>query len=182
MKIRKESLPLATLIVILFTALPLASNVLIPPESFSILSRKAGINPTDLLTGISAIGLAMSVLVLLNGSFQKASVACLALSITWKIFWLMALLFALGLGRIENLGLAVLSFEVDGALNTVLFDLRLFAVLAVIIVAMKMVCSVLEFQELLEAVPSLNRIIDRTSGIFPPEEERFGYSSQDQKK
>jgi hypothetical protein len=182
MKIKKESILVATLILVLFTALPLASRVLIPPTFLSALSEGGGTNLTDLLTEISAIGLAMSILVLLNGSFGKASVAGLALSVTWKVFWLTPVLFALGLGRIEDLGLAVLSFEVDGALNTVTFDLRLFAVLAVIIVAMKIVCSVLEFQELHEPVPSLNRIMDRTSGIFPPEEERSRYSLQHQKK
>jgi hypothetical protein len=53
-------------------------------------------------------------LLILRGSVEKVSRGGLALSIAYKVFWLMIVPFALGLGKIENLGLAVLGGDHRG--------------------------------------------------------------------
>jgi len=146
MKISRKSIVVAILILVFFTALPLASPRLIPSEFFKAFSMMGGIDIMALLNKVAVIGLAMSVLVLLKGSVEKASQAGLALSIISKLFWLVIVLFALGIGKIENFGLATLGGG-NGALNVVIFDLRLIALLATIIVALKVIHSILKFKE-----------------------------------
>jgi len=146
MKVKRKSIIVAVIILIFCTALPLASPMLIPSEFFKAFSMKGGIDIMALLNKVAVIGLAMSVLVLLKGSVEKDSQTGLALSIVSKAFWLMIVLFALGIGKIENFGLAILGGG-NGALNIVIFDLRLIALLATIIVALKIVYSILELQE-----------------------------------
>jgi len=146
MKVKRKSIIIAVLILVFFTVLPLASPMFIPSEFFKAFSIMGGINLIALLNKVAVIGLAMSVLVLLKGSVKKASQASLALSIISKVFWLIIVLFALSLGKIENFGLAILGGG-NGAVNIVIFDLRLIALLAAVIVALKIVYSIFEFQE-----------------------------------
>ena len=80
-------------------------------------------------------------------SNKKSSKAGLILSIISKVFWFIIVLFILGLGKIENFGLAVLGGGSDSASNIVILDLRLIAFLAAIIVFLKIVNSILEFRE-----------------------------------
>jgi len=146
MKVKRKSIVVAILTLILFTVLPLASPMFIPSEFFRAFYIMGGIDLAALMNKVAVIGFAMSVLVLLKGSVEKASHAGLALSIISKVFWFIIVLFALGIGKIENLGLAVLGGG-SGSLNMVIFDLRLIAFVAAIIVALKIVYSIFEFQE-----------------------------------
>ena len=56
-------------------------------------------------------------------------------------------LFVLGLGRPETLGLAMLTSKAETAENTVIFDFRLFAALAAAIVVLMIIHSGMKYQE-----------------------------------
>jgi len=146
MKVRKRSIMFAVLILVIFTILPLYSQSVIPQEYLrAFLSQ--GFNLVDLVSKIAFIGLVMSILILLKGFFEKTSVTYLALSIVSTVFWLLIVFFALGVGKMENLGLTVISSEAGGVSNAIIFDLRLFAYLATVITGLKIVHSILKFRQ-----------------------------------
>ena len=67
-----------------------------------------GIDLAALMNKVAVIGVTMTAFIILRGSVEKLSRDWLVLSIAYKAFWLMIVIFALGLGSIENLGQAVL--------------------------------------------------------------------------
>ncbi len=146
MKIRKRSVVFAVLILVIFTILPLYAPSMMPQEYLRAFSSQ-GFDLVGLLSKVAFIGLVMSILVLLKGFFEKTSAIYLALSIVSTVFWLLIVFFALGVGKMENLGLTVISSEAGGVLNTLIFDIRLFAYLAIVITGLKIVHSILKFKE-----------------------------------
>jgi len=146
MKNRKRSIMYAVLILVIFTILPLYGQRVIPQEYLRAFSSQ-GFDLVDLVNKIAFIGLVMSILILLKGFFEKTSVTYLALSIVSTVFWLLIVFFALGVGKMENLGLTVISSEAGGVSNAIIFDLRLFAYLATVITGLKIVHSILKFRQ-----------------------------------
>jgi hypothetical protein len=100
-----------------------------------------------LINRVVLVGLMLSILIVLRGHVEKSSSKYVALSTIWKAFWLFMVFFILGIGHPETLGLAVLGGKSQAAENIVVFDFRLFAVLAVVAVALMIIRSILEFQE-----------------------------------
>ena len=147
MRINTKSIAKAVTILVILTVLPIIGRQLIPSEFFRAFSTKGGFDITDLLNRIALVGVTLSVLVALRGHVEKASAGYLALSAIWKVFWLFMVFFALGLGHPETLGLAVLGGKAEAAENSVIFDFRLFAGLAAVIVVLMIVRSVMQFQE-----------------------------------
>lgn len=146
-RVRRKSIAVAVLALVFLTALPLALEMNIPNEFFRAFSTMSGINLADLLNKVAVIGVTMSAFILLRGSVEKVSRGGLVLSITYKFFWLMIVLFSLGLGNIENLGLAVMGGSGGTATNVVMFDFRLIALLAALTIALMIAHSVIEYRE-----------------------------------
>lgn len=147
MRLRARSIILAAIALILLTALPMALPMYVPQEFFRAFTMMAGIDLAALLIRIEILGVAMSAFILLNGTINKATMIGLGVSIAYKVFWMMVLLFVLGLGYIENLGVAVIGGNSGGASNIVMFDFRLIALLATVIVAMMIAHNIIEFRE-----------------------------------
>jgi hypothetical protein len=147
MKVKIKSLIKAVIALILLTALPLVLPSLLPSEFFNAISMQGGIDIGDLLNRVAVLGVVLAILIVLKGSVEKDSQGGLATSISWKVFLLMTVIFILSIGKIENMGLAVLSSESSNTSNIVVLDLRLIVVLTTAIVALLTVRSVLEFNE-----------------------------------
>lgn len=147
MRVKRKSIALAVLALVFLTALPLVLETYIPSEFFRAFSTMGGIDLAALLNKVAVIGVTMSAFIILRGSVEKVSRDGLALSIAYKVFWLMIVFFVLGLGNIENLGLAVLGGSGGTATNVVMFDLRLIAFLATVVVALMVTHSVIEYRE-----------------------------------
>jgi len=146
MKLNVKSIAKAVLILVFLTILPLFGQQFIPSEFFRAFSMQ-GFDIVGLLNKIALIGLTAAALVILRGHVQKATSSYLALSTAWKFFWLFIVIFALGLGHPETLGLAVLSSTSESAENSVTFDFRLFILLATAVVALMIVRSIIEYRE-----------------------------------
>lgn len=146
MRVKRKTMAIAVLAVAFLAALPLALEVIIPSEFSRASSTMGGIDLAAFLNKVAVIGVTMAAFIVLRGSIEKASRGGLALSIAYKAFWLMIVLFALGLGNIENLGLAVLGGGGGAATNVVTFDLRLIAFLATVILALMAAHSVIEYR------------------------------------
>ena len=147
MKINVKAIAKAILIIVFLTVLPVIGRQWIPQEFFRAFSTQGGIDIIGLLNRVAVIGVAIAVLMLLRGHVEKASAGYLALSAVWKVFWLFMVFFVLGFGYPETLGLAIIGGRAGPAENIVVFDFRLFAVLATIIVVLMIARSIIQFQE-----------------------------------
>jgi hypothetical protein len=147
MKINANTIVKAIVILVFLTALPIISRQWIPQEFIKAVTVQSGFDVLGLLNRIAVIGVIIAVLVLLRGHMEKASAKYLALSVVWKIFWLFMVFFMLGLGYPETFGLAIIGGSGESTENIVVFDFRLFAVLATIIVVLMIVRSIMQFQE-----------------------------------
>jgi hypothetical protein len=148
MKIKSDSIVKAIVVIIILTILPLMSPSLLPSEFYNAISMQGGVDIVDLLNRLSFIGVALAILIVLRGSYERMSKEGFALSICWKIFLLIIVIFILSIGKVENMGFAMLSSRSNGALNMVLFDLRLIVVLAAIVVALMIARSIIEYKEI----------------------------------
>jgi hypothetical protein len=147
MKISRKSMLLAIFSVIFLIVVPLVTPMLLPSELLNAFSRMGGIDLNGLLNNIALVGVITTILILLNSLFDKSTTIGLVLSIASNVLWLFITVFSLSLGNLETLGLATLSSQSESALNMVTFDLRLFVVLATVIVILRIIHSIFEFQE-----------------------------------
>ena len=147
MRINLKAVAKAFVGLFLLTILPIVGRQWIPEEFFRAFSAQGGFDINDLINSVALIGVILSVLILLRGHAEKTSSTYLALSAVWKFFWLGIVFFILGAGHPETLGFLILGGKSGTNENVVVFDFRLFAILATVIVAVMIVRSVLKFQE-----------------------------------
>ena len=147
MKINRMSMLLAIFSIIFLIVVPLVTPMLLPSELLNAFSRMGGIDLESLLNNIALVGIITTILILLNSLFDKSTTIGLVLSIASNVLWLFITVFSLSLGHLETPGLATLSSQSESALNMVTFDLRLFVVLATVIVILRIILSIFEFQE-----------------------------------
>jgi hypothetical protein len=121
--------------------------MLLPSELLDAFSRMGGLDLQGLLNNIALVGVVTTILILLNSLFDKSTTIGLVLSLVSNAIWLFITVFSLSLGNLETPGLATLSSQSESALNMVTFDLRLFVILAAVIVILRIVHSIFEFQE-----------------------------------
>lgn len=132
---------------ILLTVLPIIGRRWIPEEAYRFLILQSGFDLIEILNRIAIIGVTVSMLVLVTGHLEKDSREHLIVSFAWKAFWLFIVIFLLGIGYPETLGLARLGGKSGGAENIVVFDFRLFTVLATAVVILMIIRSILQFKE-----------------------------------
>ena len=147
MRINLKAVAKAIVVLVLLTILPIVGRQWIPEEFFRAFSAQGGFDINGLINSVAVIGVVLSVLILLRGHAEKTSPMYLALSAVWKVFWLGIVFFVLGAGHPETLGLLMLGGKSGANENVVVFDFRLFAFLATVIVIVMIVRSVLQFQE-----------------------------------
>jgi len=147
MKIDRKSILLAIISVIFLIVVPLVILMFLPSELLNAFSRMGGIDLQGLLNNIALVGVITAILILLNSLFEKSTTIGLVLSIASNVLWLFITVFSLSLGNLETPGLATLSSQSESALNMVTFDLRLFVILATVIVILRIIYSFFEFQE-----------------------------------
>ena len=147
MRINLKAVAKAIVVLLLLTILPIVGRQWIPEEFFRAFSAQGGFDINGLINSVAVIGVFLSVLTFLRGHAEKTSSTYLALSAVWKVFWLIFVFFVLGAGHPETLGLLMLGGKSGTNENIVVFDFRLFAFLATVIVIVMIVRSVLQFQE-----------------------------------
>jgi len=147
MRIKIRTVLLAFLTLTFLTVVPLALETYLPSEFFRAFASMGGLDLMPLLNKVATIGVTMAAFVVLRGSIGRASLAGLGVSIAYELFWFLIVLFVLGLGNLENLGLAVLGGTSGGATNIVTFDFRLIALLAAATVALMIAHTLIEYRE-----------------------------------
>lgn len=144
MRIRAGAIASAVITLAIFTVLPLALPVLLPPVLIDAISLM-GFKLSSLLNEVAIMGVGLSAIALASGLVEKTSPAYPVFSAVSNVGWLIFSLLIIGLGQIGTLGITKLSFEVPGGVNTVVFDMQLFVYIAVTAVGLKITHSVLEF-------------------------------------
>ena len=147
MRVNLKAVAKAIVVLLLLTILPIVGRQWIPEEFFRAFSTQGGFDINGLINSVALIGIILTVLILLRGHAEKTSPTYLALSAVWKVFWLIIVFFVLGAGNPETLGLLMLGGKSGANENIVVFDFRLFAFLATMIVIVMIVRSVMQFQE-----------------------------------
>ncbi|MCJ7635478.1 hypothetical protein MUP77_24200 [Candidatus Bathyarchaeota archaeon] len=147
MKVNVNAIAKTIGILIFLTVLPIIGRRWIPEEAFRFLMLQSGFDLIDILNRIAIIGVIVSMLILVTGHVEIDSREHLIISIAWKAFWLFIVIFLLDVGYPETLGLAKLGVKSGGAENIVVFDFRLFIVLATVVVILMIIRSILQFKE-----------------------------------
>ena len=146
---RTSAIISAAITLIIFTVLPLYAPSLIPPEYIDMVSE-FGIDIIQFANEIAMLGGVIAVLTLVKGFIQPSSVFYLLASVASSGVTLFFTIVTVSLGRFEdlaNLGMTTITMEVQGALNTMSLDFRLFVWITTATVALKIVESFLEYAD-----------------------------------
>jgi len=146
---RTSAIISAAITLIIFTVLPLYAPSLIPPEYIDMVSE-FGIDIIQFANEIAMLGGVIAVLTLVKGFIQPSSVFYLLASLASSGVTLFFTIVTVSLGRFEdlaNLGMTTITMEVQGALNTMSLDFRLFVWITTATVALKIVESFLEYAD-----------------------------------
>lgn len=147
---RRTSAIISTAItLIIFTVLPLYAPSLIPPEYIDMVSE-FGIDIIQFANEIAMVGGVIAVLTLVKGFVQPSSVFYLLASVASSGVTLFFTIVTVSLGRFEdlaNLGMTTITMEVQGALNTMSLDFRLFVWITTVTVALKIIESFLKYAD-----------------------------------
>ena len=146
---RTSAIISAAITLIIFTVLPLYAPSLIPPEYIDMVSE-FGIDIIQFANEIAMLGGLIAVLTLVKGFIQPSSVFYLLASLASSGVTLFFTIVTVSLGRFEdlaNLGMTTITMEVQGALNTMSLDFRLFVWITTATVALKIVESFLEYAD-----------------------------------
>ena len=136
----------AVITLAIFVVFPLYLPDLLPPDMMLMVSNM-GFDLEGLLSQIATIGVIMALITLLRGFVERTSVAYLILSAGSRIVTLMIIIQSVGLGDMQSMGVTTISLEVEGGVNTAVIDMRLFVQLAIVLVALQILQSILEFRD-----------------------------------
>lgn len=146
---RTSAMLSAAITLVVFTALPLYAPSVLPPEYFDMISQM-GLDVVIFLNEIAVIGVVMATLALAKGFVPAHSVIYLLASIVSITMTLLFTMITVSLGRLEEIGrfgITTLEMNVEGALNIVTLDFRLFLWITFVVVALKIVQSLLKFTD-----------------------------------
>ncbi len=146
---RTSAIISAAITLVIFTVLPLYAPSLIPPEYVDMVAE-FGIDIVQFTSEIAMIGGVITVLTLVKGFVEPSSVLYLLASITMSGVTLFFTVVTVSLGRLDelaNLGLTTITMEVQGTLNTMTLDFRVFIWITVATVTLKIFEAFLEFTD-----------------------------------
>ncbi len=146
---RTSAIISAAITLIIFTVLPLYAPSLIPPEYVDMVAE-FGIDIVQFTSEIAMIGGVITVLTLVKGFVEPSSVFYLLASIAMSGVTLFFTVVTVSLGRLDelaNLGLTTITMEVQGTLNTMTLDFRVFIWVTVATVTLKIIEAFLEFSD-----------------------------------
>jgi hypothetical protein len=129
--------------------LPLYAPSLIPPEYVDMVAE-FGIDIVQFTSEIAMIGGVITVLTLVKGFVEPSTVLYLLASIAMSGVTLFFGVVTVSLGRLDelaNLGLTTITMEVQGTVNTMTLDFRVFIWVTVATVALKIIEAFLEFTD-----------------------------------
>jgi hypothetical protein len=146
---RTSAIISAAITLVIFTVLPLYAPSLIPPEYVDMVAE-FGIDIVQFTSEIAMIGGVIAAFTLVKGFVEPSSVLYPLSSIAMSGVTLFFTVVTVSLGRLDelaNLGLTTITMEVQGTLNTMTLDFRVFIWVSVATVALKIIEAFLEFSD-----------------------------------
>lgn len=136
----------ALLTLILFVVIPYTITPYIPPY-ISQLIAQSELDLQGLLNQIMIIGVVSAALTLVKGFLSEASMVSLIVSVAQNVASLVFTAMLLGIGDIGSLGVAYFTFKVDSTTSHVAMNLRVFIVVVMLIVGLRVVEAYLVWDE-----------------------------------
>jgi ABC-type uncharacterized transport system permease subunit len=146
---RTSALVSAAITLLMFTAIPLLAPRYLPPSYLETFA-KTGIEVSSFSIQLAIMGIAVAALTLVKGFVEPSSPTYLLAAIASSGVTFAFTAVTLSFGRLEelgNLGLTTMNVEVQGSVNAIVLDFRLFVQLTALTVALRMVEAVFAFIE-----------------------------------
>ncbi len=139
----------AVITLLIFTVIPLMAPQYLPPSYMETLAR-TGIDVPSFVNQLAIMGVAVAALTLVKGFVAPSSPIYLLTALVSSGLTFAFTVVTLSFGRLEelgNLGLTTMNMEVQGSINAITLDFRLFVQLTALTVALKMVEAVFAYLE-----------------------------------
>ncbi len=139
----------AAITLLIFTVIPLMAPQYLPPSYMETLAR-TGIDVPSFVHQLAIMGVAVAALTLVKGFVAPSSPIYLLAALVSSGLTFAFTVVTLSFGRLEelgNLGLTTMNMEVQGSINAITLDFRLFVQLTALTVALKMVEAVFAYIE-----------------------------------
>jgi hypothetical protein len=144
-----DALISAAITLLIFTVVPLMAPSRLPPSYLETLAQ-TGIEVSSFVNQIAIMGVAVAALTLVKGFVVPSSPLYLLAALASSGLTFAFTAVTLSIGRLEelgNLGLTSMTLEVQGSVNVITLDFRLFIQLTALTVALKMVEALFAFME-----------------------------------
>lgn len=146
---RTSAIISAAISLLMFTVLPLMAPSYLPPSYLETFA-KTGIDVSSFSNQLAIMGVAVAALTLVKGFVEPSSplylLAALASSGVTFAFTVVTLSFG-KLKELGNLGLTTMNVEVQGSVNALVLDFRLFVQLTALTVILRMGEAVFAYME-----------------------------------
>ena len=136
----------ALVTVLIFVGIPYLLPSYLPPDIAQMMTD-AGIDMPVFLNQMKILGGITAMITLVKGFVDKTSVIYLLASVVQNISALGFTVILLGAGDYASLGLTEFTVDMEGAVNQIVMDMRVFVYLTVGVVALRIIQSYLEWGE-----------------------------------
>ena len=139
----------ATITLLIFTVIPLMSPGYLPPSTLETIAQ-TGIEVSFFVNQLAIMGVAVAGLTLVKGFVEPSSSIYLLTALVSSGVTFVFTLVTMSLGRLEelgNLGLTTMNVDVQGSVNAIVLDFRLFIQLTALTVALRMGEAVFAYLE-----------------------------------
>ena len=139
----------AAITLLIFTVIPLLAPQYLPPSYMETLAR-TGIDVPSFINQLAIMGVAVAALTLVKGFVAPSSPIYLLAALASSGLTFAFTVVTLSFGRLEelgNLGLTTMNMEIQGSINAITLDFRLFVQLTALTVALRMVEAVFAYLE-----------------------------------
>ncbi len=143
----------ALVTLLIFVGIPYLLPSYMPPDIAQMMTD-AGIDIPEFLNYMKILGGITALITLVKGFVDKTSVVYLLASVVQNVSALAFTVILLGAGDYMSLGLTEFTVDVEGVVNQIVLDMRVFVYLTVGVVALRIIGSYLEWGEArVEAAP-----------------------------
>jgi len=146
---KTDALISAAITLLIFTVVPLMAPSYLPPSTLETIAQ-TGIDVPSFVNQLAIMGVVVAGLTLVKSFVVPSSPIYLLAALASSGVTFAFTVVTLSLGRFEeigNLGLTTMNVEVQGSVNAIVLDFRLFVQLTALTVALKMVEAVFAFIE-----------------------------------
>lgn len=146
MKVRQSAVVSAFATILILVVLPFVVLRLLPDEMLSQL-ESSGFSLQSFVVQMAMLGFIVAAITLVKGIFERTSITYLILDVLENIVSLIFTFFIIGVGNIGNLGFTSFRIVQGNLTANIILDIRFFLWVAMVVVGLRVVSSIVEFNE-----------------------------------